>query len=234
MAGRLQLLAHQAAFAVQSARQHEQARALAASQERARLARDLHDAVSQALFAASLIAEAVQKQWQADTPIDPQRLEDLVQLTRGAHAELRTMLVEMQPTRLHEVDLGQLLIQLTQAMRSRKQITIDLQIDEAVSPPFDVKECLYRIAQETLNNIVKHADATHVGLTLRQQQDQIELIITDNGRGFDPAAAGSGLGLKIMGERAMAIGAQLTISSNQGKGTRVWAMWAFHPDQQSP
>jgi PAS domain S-box-containing protein len=231
MGDRLQLVAHQAALAVQSARLHQQARSAAATQERERLARDLHDAVSQSLFSASMIAEALQHQWKK---IDPDRvdarLDQLLQLTRGAQAEMRTLLLELRPTALLEAKLEDLLPQLVTAIQSRKQIDIGIQLDDGIDPPPDVKICLYRIAQESLNNVIKHSGATQALVRLHLQQDQVELKISDNGQGFDPAGvAADSFGLKMMSERAEAVGAQVTVTSALGQGTHVNVLWVPPP-----
>lgn len=223
---RLQILAHQAALAVRSARLYEQAQAAAAAQERERLARDLHDAVSQTLFSASMIADALQHKWQADPHSIGPRLEQLLQLTRGAQAEMRTLLFELRPTALFEAKLGDLLPQLMMAVRSRKWIETVIRVDDTINPPPDVKICLYRIAQESLNNVVKHSGANQVTMRLQMRQKQIELEISDNGQGFDPAGvATDSFGLKMMRERAEAVGAQVIVSSVLGQGTRVSVVW---------
>jgi signal transduction histidine kinase len=103
---------------------------------------------------------------------------------------------------------------------------VDLTLDGDVEPPAPVKVGLYRITQEALNNIVKHARATQVAIALHGNQDQIRLTIKDNGRGFDPASVPQDcLGLSIMQERAQEIDARLDISSTPGHSTRVMVAW---------
>jgi PAS domain S-box-containing protein len=230
--------ASQAAVAMENARLYEQAQALAALEERQRLARDLHDAVSQTLFSASLIAEVLPRLWER-SPAEGQRsLAELHQLTRGALAEMRTLLVELRPAALLEVGLADLLRQLAEAAAGRSRLPIDLSLDRPRSLPPDVQVNLYRIAQEALSNIAKHSGAGRAAVSLRslpcagptgeggETAAPVELSIVDDGRGFDLAAVQpDSLGLDIMHERAEAIGARLTVHSEIGHGTRVTVFW---------
>ncbi len=225
-ADRLQAFAEQAAIAIQNMRHREQEQALAAAQERERLARDLHDAVSQTLFSASVIAESLLRQWERSPEKARQRLIELHQLTRGALAEMRTLLLELRPTALLDVRLGDLLRQLSEAIQSRRRITITLDIADNPDLPPDVKLTLYRIAQEAINNIAKHSRATRAEIHLRQQGDQIEMLISDNGHGFNPdAVSPTSMGMNIMHERAATIGASLSIITESGTGTQIHVIW---------
>ncbi len=150
------------AFNRMTGRLHE----LAASKERQRLARDLHDAVSQTLFSISLMAEVLPRIYEKDPEAGRQRLEELRQLTRGALAEMRMLLLELRPAALAETSLPDLLRQLGEAVVGRARIPVDVRIDETVSPPPEVAVALYRIAQEALNNVVKHAAAGQATVTL--------------------------------------------------------------------
>ncbi len=220
------LFADQAAIAIENARLFQQAQELAATQERQRLARDLHDAVTQTLFSASLIAEVLPKLWERNPEVGKQKLEELRQLTRGALSEMRTLLLELRPATLVEMDLGDLLRYLANAFTGRTRIPAALTLEGQVDPPAKVKEVYYRVAQEALNNINKHAEATQVSIHLKRQEEQAELNIGDNGRGFDPQAVSpDNLGLGIMCERAEAIGAKLDIRSAIGAGTHIKLLW---------
>lgn len=226
-ADRLQAFAEQAAIAIQNVRHREQQQALAAAQERERLARDLHDAVSQTLFSASVIAESLLRQWERNPEKAHERLSELHQLTRGALAEMRTLLLELRPTALLDVRLGDLLRQLSEAIQSRKRMTIVLNIGDTPDLPPNVKLTLYRIAQEAINNVAKHARASRAEIHLRQQNDQVEMMISDNGRGFDPNAINpNSMGLTIMHERADSIGASLSVTTELGAGTRIQVIWS--------
>lgn len=224
-------------------RQVEHALQAAVTAERNRLARDLHDAVTQTLFSASLIAEVLPRLWKRNPDEGERRLEELRQLTRGALAEMRTLLLELRPTALREVELGDLLRQLTEAVMGRARVPVTLTVEGHYPLTPDVRVALYRIAQEALNNVAKHASASHAAISLRyigakgqrdkkeqrgkiQQGLAVELCISDDGRGFDPSQISADhLGLDIMRERAEAIGATLTIESQVGQGTHVSVMW---------
>lgn len=228
--------ADQAAIAIENARLYEEAQQLAASQERGRLARDLHDAVTQTLFSASLIAEVLPALWESDQAAGRQLLRELRQLTRGALAEMRTLLLELRPAALIESNLGDLLRQLAESVSGRTGIPVTVSLEGCPMPdlPDDVHVALYRIAQEALNNVVKHAQAKQAGVRLACSRDldraeepvRVRLSISDDGQGFDPAAVPlDHLGLGIIRERAQAIGATLHIDSRAGRGTVVEAFW---------
>jgi PAS domain S-box-containing protein len=197
----------------------------AVTAERTRLARDLHDAVTQTLFSAALIADVLPDLWEMNITEGKRRLEELRQLTRGALAEMRTLLVELRPNALTEVPLPTLLRQLTEALTGRARISIQLNSEGERKLAPDVQVALYRIAQETLNNVVKHAKATQAMVTLRLG-GTVRLTVADNGTGFDPSTVTADhLGLKIMRERAEAIDAKLSIYSEPGEGTQISVIW---------
>ena len=227
----VQALAQRAALAIQNARLFEQAQQVATAEERQRLARELHDAVTQTLFSASLIAEVVPRLWERDPEQGRQRLEELRRLTRGALAEMRTLLLELRPAALIETPFGQLLRQLAEATASRSILSIDVQaLDEERPLAPEVQIGLYRIAQEALNNVAKHAGASGASIHLRRRVNGLDLHLIDNGRGFDPTTTPPGhLGLGIMHERARAIGARLRIVSRLGDGTQVHVRWRGLP-----
>jgi nitrate/nitrite-specific signal transduction histidine kinase len=226
----LAALGNQIGMAVDNARLYEHAEESAAAAERNRLARDLHDAVSQTLFSVSLIAEVLPRIYARDPVQGAQRLDELRQLTRGALAEMRTLLLELRPAALAEANLSELLKQLGEAVTGRARIPVEVRTDDAGAPPTEVGIALYRIAQEALNNVAKHSGATAATVSLSslaEPRGGLLLTIEDDGTGFDSAAAGLGqLGLGIMRERAEAIGATLTISSAPGQGTTVSATWS--------
>jgi two-component system nitrate/nitrite sensor histidine kinase NarX len=197
----------------------------AVSAERTRLARDLHDAVTQTLLSATLIAEVLPDLWKMNITEDRCRLEELRQLTRGALAEMRTLLVELRPNSLVEVPLPALLRQLIEALAGRARIDLQLNSGGEGKLPADVQVSLYCIAQESLNNVIKHAKATQAVITLRMG-DTVRLTVADNGVGFDPSTVTADhLGLKIMRERAEAIGAKFSVYSEPGEGTQISVIW---------
>ena len=229
--------ANQAAVAIENARLYEQAQTFAAIEERQRLARDLHDAVSQTLFSASLSAEVLPRLWESN-PIEGRRcLEEVHQLTRSALTEMRTLLLELRPEALVETELSDLLSQLTEAISSRARLPVTLAADQLGPVPSDLQVALYRISQEALNNVVKHAKASRAEVRLQsappslpesggEQRERLELRISDDGCGFDPECVPpDSLGLGIMHERAIAVGAELRIESQIGHGTQVVVIW---------
>ena len=222
-------LADQLAVAIENARLYVQASDMAASQERQRLARDLHDAVSQTLFSVSLIAEVLPRIYARDPAQGAQRLEELRQLTRGALAEMRTLLLELRPAALADARLSDLLKQLGEAVTGRARIPVEVVIEGALDLPADVRLAFYRIAQEALNNVAKHSGASNARVSLAPVPDRLggaRLMVEDDGTGFDPAGAGAGqLGMGIMRERAEAVGSGLVICSAPGEGTTVAVTW---------
>lgn len=197
----------------------------AVTAERTRLARELHDAVTQTLFSATLIADVLPDLWEHN-PIDGRRrLAELHQLTRGALAEMRALLVELRPNALIEVPLPTLLRQLAEAFTGRARINVQLSVDGQCQLSPDMQVALYRIVQEALNNIAKHSKATQAMITLRLG-DSMRVTVADNGAGFDPSTVTADhLGLKIMRERAEAIGAKFSLYSEPGEGTQISVVW---------
>ncbi|HEY52927.1 MAG TPA: PAS domain S-box protein [Caldilineae bacterium] len=228
-------IADQLGMAVEHARLYEQAEQAAAAAERSRLARDLHDAVSQTLFSASLIAEVLPLLWENNPEEGRRRLEELRELTRGAMAEMRSLLLELRPLTLAEFSLKELLEQLAEAAIGRSRLTVDLRVEGERPLPVDIKVVFYRIAQEALSNISKHAGATQATMRLAFRSDAVTLSIQDDGRGFDIASTPpQSLGLGIMRERATRIGATVDIESAIGKGTSVTLSWPIAPDSVRP
>jgi nitrate/nitrite-specific signal transduction histidine kinase len=218
--------ADQAALAIENTSLRNQVEETAVAAERHRLARDLHDAVTQTLFSASLIAEMLPRVWDRHPTEARNSLEELRQLTRGALAEMRTLLLELRPVALKEAKLDKVLRYLTEAITSRTRVPISLIVEGESTLPSDVQVALYRIAQEALNNIAKHAKAGQATVNLSCQPEGVELHISDDGRGFDPNAISSDhLGVGIMRERARKIGATLKIESRPGSGTQVVIAW---------
>jgi two-component system nitrate/nitrite sensor histidine kinase NarX len=215
----------QAALAIENARLHEQAEQSAVVEERNRLARELHDAVTQTLFSASLIADVLPRLWEKDAAEGQRRLEELRELTRGALAEMRAMLLELRPSALAQYSLADLLRQLADAHAGRARLPVDVSVQGQEQPlPEATQSALYRIAQESLNNVAKHAGRCRVTMVLSYESHQVTLSIEDDGRGFDPAYIGvQSLGLGIMRERAEKLGGTLEIESEIGVGTRVVA-----------
>jgi signal transduction histidine kinase/integral membrane sensor domain MASE1 len=212
--------------------------ALAAA-ERRRLARELHDSVSQALFAAAATADALPRLWEQDPSQGRRALADLCRLTGGAQAEMRTLLIELRPEALTRARLHDLLRSLLTAAAAKTGASVESRLEPVPVLPSDAQVTLYRIAQEALNNVVKHAAAGRVIVRLQAMAGRaagegsttdtpgaLLLEVADDGCGFDPdQAPGGGLGLGSMRERAESIGASLRLDSRPGEGTVVAVSW---------
>jgi PAS domain S-box-containing protein len=224
------IFSNQVTLAIENAGLRLEAERAAVAAERNRLARDLHDSVTQTLFSVAAIAEALPRVWESHPAESQKALTELRRLTQGALAEMRNLLLELRPAVLVEKPMGELLRQLADAMmgRTRMQVTTTV-VDERELPP-EAKIGLYRIAQESLNNVTKHARAGQVKIGLYYEPEQVELNIIDNGRGFDPATIAPGqLGVAIMAERAAAIGAVFEITSQPDQGTQITVIWPDRP-----
>ena len=196
-----------------------------AETERQRLARNLHDAVSQSLWTASLIADVLPSVWDQDREKGEQNLRELRLLTHGALTEMRMLLLELRPAALRETRLRELLQHLADALVSRKEIEVIVSI-EPVDPPIDVKIAFYRITQEAINNILRHSKATQVTIQLNMIGPELILTISDNGQGFDlDQSSPESMGLCIMSERAETIKADIAIDSKLNKGTTITVKW---------
>jgi signal transduction histidine kinase len=221
----LQTFANQAAVAIQNARLFEQAQEAAALLERQRLARDLHDSLSQSLFSASIIAESLPRMWERNPDSVFPLIRDLHQLIKGTAAEMRILLWELRPANLVTTTLDKLLLQLINAVQGRTKMIVTSTTDEIQQLPEDVHVAFYRVAQESLNNIVKHSHATEVNIYLSSKADNVILGIHDNGQGFSLEETASGFGLGNMRERAHLIGASLDLKTQPGKGTEITLTW---------
>jgi PAS domain S-box-containing protein len=224
----LEAFAEQAAIAIQNARLHEQSRELATIEERQRLARELHDSVTQALFTSTVMADSALRQWNLNPEKANSLLKQVLQLTTAALAEMRVLLLELRPQTLVQVSFEQLIQQLTASLKGRKQIDFEFDIDPIPALPSEVKISLYRIFQEILNNIVKHSSATYAMIEVKILDHTLLLSVRDNGEGFDlHGVAPNSLGLGIMQERANIIRATLNIKSNIGEGTQITVTWPY-------
>ncbi len=195
--------------------------------ERLRLARDLHDTATQALFAATMKAEALA---QADDPMPGwvgETAEDLRRLSRGALAQIRMLLLELRDEPLDGIPIGQLLQQQVEAMDGRVGAASQLTIRGEADVPPRLHVMIYRVAQEALNNVTRHAKASHVWVRLEVEPGHGHLSVEDDGRGFDPDTVDrSHLGLRSMQERAGEAGATFSIGARPGGGTVVKLDWS--------
>jgi PAS domain S-box-containing protein len=221
-------VANQAAITLVNAELYEHAQELAALQERQRLAQNLHDAVNQSLFSAGLIAEVLPRLWETDQDLARKSLNNLRRLTRAAQAEMRALLAELRPSAITDTDLGDLLHLLGNALSGRINVPVTVTVAKEIILPPEAQVAFYRICQEALNNITKHAKASRVDIDLKHDGTTIELHICDDGLGFDPQQNTSDhghFGLRMMRERAEAAGALLTITSKPGHGTELTLLW---------
>jgi signal transduction histidine kinase len=216
--------AQQVGSALENARLYEQAQGKAVLEERQRLARELHDSVSQVLYSIALNAASAA----ALRTSDPERAaalgRDVHELARVGLAEMRALIFELRPESLEREGLVSALHKQADAVQARHGIAVRVSVAEEPEMPLAAKEALYRIAQEALQNVAKHARAQTVELTLEQIGSEVILRIRDDGRGFDADRSYPGhLGLHSMRERAAAVGGALHIQSSPGQGTSVEA-----------
>jgi PAS domain S-box-containing protein len=214
--------ADQAAVAIENARLYEQAQGMAALEERQRLARDLHDSVSQALYGMTLGARTARALVQQDPTRATEALDYVLSLAEAAFAEMRAVIFDLRPDSVEQEGLVCALGWQADLLRIRHHLKVETEFSAEPGLPLAVKEALYRIAREAVNNIVKHAGASRVTLRLDHRPDATSLEIADDGAGFASSDAYPGhLGLRSMRERATAVGATLEIESSPGAGTRI-------------
>ncbi|MEA2621790.1 MAG: hypothetical protein QOH61_700 [Chloroflexota bacterium] len=201
-----------------------QAAELAASDERAHLARELHDSVTQALFSMTLTTRSVELLLDRDLDAAREQLAALRALERDALAEMRGLIFELRPANIEADGLVQAVRTHAAAVEGRTGISIAVDCDLPDRPKLEAEAALYRIAQESIHNVVKHASASKVLVTIGRAQAGVRLVVEDDGVGFDPTTTNrDGLGLAGMRSRAERLGGTLDITSEPGKGTRVEA-----------
>jgi PAS domain S-box-containing protein len=230
----LSSIADQAAVAVENTRLFVEAQGKAALLERQKLARELHDSVSQALYGIALGARTARELLERDPPKAAAPLEYVASLAEAGLAEMRALIFELRPESLAQEGLVAALSKQVASLHTRHGITASAALPDEPDVPLPVKEALYRIGQEALHNIVRHARATEVSLALRWEPVAtsgapapgavLVLEVQDNGIGFDPDGPFPGhLGLRSMYERAASLGGSLEVESAAGSGTRVTA-----------
>ena len=218
-------VADQAAVAVENVRLFSEARGKAALEERQKLARELHDSVSQALYGIALGAETARELLRGG---DPERAKDpleyTVSLAEAAMTEMRALIFELRPESLEAEGLVPALEKQAAAVEARHRIQVKASLGGEPAAPLDSKEALYRIAQEALHNVVKHARARKATIKLECATGKIALTISDDGVGFDAKGDFPGhLGLRSMRERATSVGGTLEVESSPGRGARISA-----------
>jgi PAS domain S-box-containing protein len=220
-------LANQAAVAIENARLYDHARDLAAFEERQRLARDLHDSVTQSLYTAAMVGRVLPKTWESDPKVGREMLDQLNEVTEAALAEMRTLLLELRPAAILQTGLDDLLGRLAKALRTHLEKPIQVEIEGAGELPAEVHLVFYRLAQAAMGNVVRHVSSAQARVRLALADLSATMVISDDGGGFDPTRPGErpGMGIDIMRERAAAIGADLKIESVIGQGTTVTLRW---------
>jgi signal transduction histidine kinase len=220
----LTAFAQRAGLAIETAALYESEEQIAIMQERNRLARDLHDSVTQSLYGVSLYAEvATQLLKKGDLEKANENLQELKGMALDALAEMRLLIYELRPSVFEQEGLIAAIQTRLDAVEGRLGLETSFVIDGKISLPPRVEEGLYRIAQEALNNVLKHANAKTVTITLSQDKQKICLEVADDGVGFDPAQSCDVgcMGLQNMQERAQEMGAEFEIFSQVGKGSKV-------------
>jgi signal transduction histidine kinase/HAMP domain-containing protein len=215
-------LADRAALAIENAQHHARAQRVASLEERQRLARDLHDSVSQALYGIALGARTARTLLDRDPASVAEPLEYVLSLADAGLAEMRALIFELRPESLETEGLVAAIEKQIAATRSRYGIQVSANMGEEPDASLALKEAFYRIAQEALHNTVKHAQANHIDVTLECPDGELRIVLQDDGRGFDPEGAFPGhLGLSSMRERAAKARAHISIESAPGAGTRI-------------
>lgn len=220
-------IADQIAVAVANGRLFEQVQGKAALEERQRLARELHDSVTQELFSISLTARSIQLLLEREgvrSPSITDKVVDLRQLTQGALAEMRALIFELRPGALEEEGLLQALRKHAAAVQGREMLPVEVIADETSIPRLkpNAEESLYRITQEALHNVVKHAHARRVEIKMALEDGHLLLQVCDDGDGFDMSQVPAGhMGLNTMRQRVAALGGEYQVSSKPGEGTSV-------------
>lgn len=223
--------ANHVAVAIENARLHEKAQRLAVLQERQRLARELHDSVSQALYGIALgtrtartLLGRTQMAGESKAALS-EPLEYILSLSEAGLAEMRSLIFELRPESLENEGLVAALAKQATALQARHHIEVTTLLGEEPDASLTKKEALYRVGQEALHNVVKHASATKITVGLTIEDEQLVLEISDNGKGFDLNANHTGhLGLQSMRERVEQVGGTLSITSSSCHGTQIVAV----------
>ncbi len=220
----LAAMGQEVSMAVANARLYDRAQQMAAMEERNRLARELHDSVTQSLYSLTLYAEAAARTLEAGRPKEAaDQLRELGDTAREALQEMRLLIFELKPLDLQRAELADAIRSRLDAVESRVGLKADLRVTGEARIGDPLKLELYHVAREALNNVLKHAGARCVSVDLTLSPDTAALEVSDDGKGFDPDAgrASGGFGLAGMAERARRVGGELTVHSRPGGGTKV-------------
>ncbi|MFC5403002.1 sensor histidine kinase [Cohnella soli] len=199
-----------------------QARMTAVVEERQRLARELHDAVSQQLFAISMTATAVGRTMDHDFERARRQVALIEEMASAAQSEMRALLLHLRPVHLEGKRLAQAIPELVEEMKAKVPVDIAIDLEEDLQLNKGVENHLFRIVQEALSNTLRHAKATKMDIVLHRRGDAVRLGIRDNGIGFDPQVKKqASYGMTNMEERVNELGGSLNVASAPGKGTRI-------------
>ena len=212
----------------------EQAAELAAGRERAHLAQELHDSVSQALFTMTITAGAARMLLEQGKPGVEAKLDELSALAREALGEMRSLIFELRPGNLAEEGFVPALRKHLVAVEGRTGLRIQLRVaPDLPRLPLTAENALYRIAQEAIHNVVKHAHARDVNIRIACRSNCIQMEISDDGAGFDPQRRTDGLGLAGMAVRAERLGGSIRVESAPGRGTVLSVVFPTAPAQEA-
>jgi signal transduction histidine kinase len=196
-------------------------RQLAGASERARIARELHDSISQDLFSLRLLAGGLRRALPADSPLYP-RVEAMEHTASGTMHEMQALLLELRPVALKDARLVPALDELCRAYRDRVGVAVDADLEPVELDPA-AEPAVLRVVQEALANAVKHARPGRIALRVHRAGDRVAVTVTDDGAGFDPARAARrhGMGLELMRERVAELGGEFELDAAPGRGTTV-------------
>lgn len=200
----------------------EQAHSAAVLEERQRLARDLHDSVSQQLFALGMLSSATLRLIDIDAKQAKKQLEEIAEIASKAQGEMRALLLHLRPVDLSNDSLSDGLIKLLRELKEKTNLQFDASIDEIDALSKAQEEHLFRIVQEALSNILRHSDANLVKVSMTEKEQYVHLFIGDNGKGFNLMEDKlTSYGLKTMRERCEEIGGIFNIRSKINEGTYI-------------
>lgn len=202
----------------------ERAHKIATIEERQRLARDLHDSVSQQLFALTMMSKAVVRGIEKHPEKAQQQVADLAETAMKAQTEMRALLLHLRPIHLSDQSLSDGIHNLIAELKTKSEIDFQVNIDQISEIPRFTEEHIFRIIQEGLSNTLRHADATKVKIVLRHEPEHLFVHLADNGQGFDWTLADqkkTSYGLKTMRERSEEIGGQFNLRTKKGDGTYI-------------
>lgn len=197
---------------------------MAVSEERNRLARDLHDSAKQQALAASFQIGTTLTLFDRDPQIAKTHLEEAERLVDSVRAELTDLIAELRPQVLDEKSLDEILSEYAADWSHQNSIELDPDLQTGIVASLEVKQTLLRILQESLANVARHSAGESISLTLRSHEQEVTLLIGDDGQGFSPDEVESGMGLQSMRERAESLGGNLVITSAPGEGTSIKAV----------